>query len=139
MYQIKNIANDRFKGVLFRRDGHFGASVAPLSLQLEPLVGDRLLKIGHQTTLTPEEFLACKDVIETHVKGNVLEVTNLDPISEAPTPPVVAEVAPIDVPVVEEVKPEVKLAEPTIVEEVKPTPIVEPKVEAPIKKTGKGK
>ncbi len=138
MYQIKNIANDRFKGVLFRRDGHFGSSVAPLSLQLEPLVGDKLLKIGHQTTLTPEEFLACKDVIDTHVNGHVLEVTNLNPVSEAPVPPVVIEATPIDTPV-EEVKPEVKLDTPVIVEEVKPTPIVEPKIETPIKKSGKGK
>lgn len=140
MYLVKNIANDRFKGVLFRHDGHFGSSVAPLSLQLEPMVGSRLLKIGHQTTLTAEEFLACKDVIDTHVKGNVLEVIKLVPDEptitvnvETMAEPVVSEEPKIEEAKVELVKEEVKP-----IEEVKPV-AVPVKVESSPKKIGKGK
>ena len=99
MYILKNIANDRFKGALFKNDAHFGAAMHPLSLRLEPWIGDKQLKLGAQRFLTDEEYLACSDVISTHIKGNVIEVLRVDDVTIiAETPPAtIVETAPLAV------------------------------------------
>lgn len=99
MYIVKNIANDRFKGALFRRDRHFGATMHPLSLRLEPWIGGKQLKLGGFTYLSDTEYEACRDVINVHVTGNVIEVEKLDPIViEAEVPSVVEEEVSISLP-----------------------------------------
>jgi hypothetical protein len=132
MYLIKNIANDRFKGALYRHDAHFGAQVGPLAVQLEPYIGQHLLKIGHQAVLTAEEYAACKDVIDTHVKGYVIEVTQLvsTPVSTTVELVPVVEVAVVEEAKVETVEVNIKV-DPKV--EVKPEPKVDPKT----KKAGK--
>lgn len=141
MYQVKNIANDRFKGALFMRDKHFGSSVSPLTLQLEPIIGSRVLKIGTSILLTPEEFIGCKDVIDTHITGCVVEVINLNPIMEAPTPVVVVETKPIDTTVLEAPVVAEKAPEPVKLAPVITPPVVLPKAEEKVdtKKGGKSK
>lgn len=78
MYIVKNIANDRFKGALFRRDRHFGATMQPLALRLEPWIGDRQIKLDGQIMITDDEFKSCQDVIQTHIAGNVIEIVKVD-------------------------------------------------------------
>ena len=141
MYKLKNIANDRFKGVLYKHVGHFGAQMTPHSLRLEPLIADKLMRIGTEAYITDADFVNCKDVIDTHVNGHVLEITKISDDAVAPSA-APAKVVVIEEPPVVEVK--VEEIVPTVVEEIvepakDPEPIKEPEVvvDTKNKKTGK--